>query len=72
MNWALSAIDISASGPFLIRARATESSIRVKQFVTYAQLIMEKIGQGLDPGNALESGVAQYPEVGVEFIDGFG
>jgi len=44
----------------------------VKQFVAGAQLIIEKISQGFDPGNALESGVAHYPEIGVEFVGGFG
>ena len=28
--------------------------------------------EGFDPRNALESGVAQYPNVGVEFVGGFG
>ena len=38
----------------------------MKQLVTRAQLIVEEIGEGFDPGNALESGVGQYPKVGVQ------
>ena len=38
----------------------------MKQFVAGAQLIMEKIGQRFDPGNALQSGMAEFPKVGVE------
>lgn len=48
------------------------STTGVKQFIAGAQLIVEKISQGFDPGNAFESGVAQYPKVGVELIGGFG
>jgi len=53
-------------------ATGTESRTGVKQFVACAQLIVEKISQGFDPGNALESRVPQYPKVGVELIGGFG
>ena len=42
----------------------------MKQLVARAQLIVEEIGEGFDPGNALESGVGQYPKVGVEFVNG--
>lgn len=70
MNWPLSAIDIIWG--LFDWARATESRTGVKQFVAGPQLIIQKISQDFDPGNALESGVAQYPEVGVEFVGGFG
>jgi len=53
-------------------AAGAESRPGVKQFVAGAQLIIEKISQGFDPGNGLENGVAQYPKVGVEFFGGFG
>jgi hypothetical protein len=39
-----------------------ESRTGVKQIVSCAQLIIQKISQGFDSGNALESGVAQYPQ----------
>jgi hypothetical protein len=42
----------------------------VNQFGACAELVIKKISQGSDPGNALESGVTQYPQVGVEFVGG--
>jgi uncharacterized membrane protein YdcZ (DUF606 family) len=43
----------------------------VKQLVTRAQPLIEESGEGFDPGNALESGVGQYPKVGVELVNRF-
>ena len=52
-------------------ATGMESSTGAKQLVVGAQLVVEEIGEGFDPGNALESGVAQYPNVGFEFFQRF-
>ena len=38
----------------------------MKQLVARAQLFIEEIGKGLDAGNALQSWMGQYPEIGVE------
>jgi hypothetical protein len=50
------------------RATSTESRTGVKQLVARAQPIIKVISEGFDPGSALESGVRQYPKVGVELV----
>ena len=58
----------SPIGVFLVN---TESRTDVKQLVARAQFVIEEVSKGFDPGNALESGVGQYPKVGVEFVNWF-
>ena len=52
------------------RRSQMQSKTGVNQFVAGAQLVVEKIRQRFDPGDTLESRVAQYPKVGVEFVGG--